>query len=351
MIYDVIVVGGGPGGCAAAITCAQRGLRVMLLEQATFPRSHVGETLHPGVEPILKQLGVLNDVLAANFVRHAGVWVQWDGERRFEPYGADNSGEWRGFQAWRATFDAILLNHAKQNGVEVQQPSKANALLLKQIQDAHHQQAQVLGVRTHFGDINSHFVIDASGGRHWLAHQLGMPVLAYSPRLTAHYGYKPQAQPRCEDAMCQNHHTAPSFTACQGGWHWQAQVSQDRQAWVRLQLNQDPLAPTTAPPLAAGEAGADVTWRMAKTPAGLGYFLVGDAAAVLDPASSRGVLRALMSGMMAGHLAYGVLHNGLAREQAAQHYNHWLCDWFAHDADALRTLYTRLQHPPNWVHL
>ncbi len=203
---------------------------------------------------------------------------------------------------------------------------------------------------THLGEVNSHFVIDASGGRHWLAHQLGIPVLVYSPRLTAHYGYKPQAQPLCEDAMCQNHHTAPSFTACQGGWHWQAQVTQDRQAWVRLQLNQDPLGQTTPPPLAAGEAGADVTWRMAKTPAGLGYFLVGDAAAVLDPASSRGVLRALMSGMMAGHLAYGVLHNGLAREQAAQHYNHWLCDWFAHDADALRALYARLPHPPNWVH-
>ncbi|MBJ8205870.1 FAD-dependent oxidoreductase, partial [Bacillus cereus] len=52
--------------------------------------------------------------------------------------------------------------------------------------------------------------------------------------------------------------------------------------------------------------GADVTWRAISQPGGAGYFLVGDAAAVLDPASSHGVLKAIMSGMMAAHsLAQG----------------------------------------------
>jgi geranylgeranyl reductase family protein len=38
MLYDVIVVGAGPAGSTAARVCAQRGLRVLLLEKATFPR-------------------------------------------------------------------------------------------------------------------------------------------------------------------------------------------------------------------------------------------------------------------------------------------------------------------------
>lgn len=39
MLYDVIVVGAGPAGSTAARVCAQHGLRVALLEKATFPRA------------------------------------------------------------------------------------------------------------------------------------------------------------------------------------------------------------------------------------------------------------------------------------------------------------------------
>ena len=38
MIYDVIVVGGGPAGSVLAYELAQRGLEVLILEKATLPR-------------------------------------------------------------------------------------------------------------------------------------------------------------------------------------------------------------------------------------------------------------------------------------------------------------------------
>lgn len=41
MIYDLIVVGGGPAGCAAAITSARLGAKVLLLERGHFPRHKV----------------------------------------------------------------------------------------------------------------------------------------------------------------------------------------------------------------------------------------------------------------------------------------------------------------------
>src|SRR4051812_27454240 len=40
-MYDVIVVGGGPAGCSAAITAARVGAGVLLLERAKYPRHKV----------------------------------------------------------------------------------------------------------------------------------------------------------------------------------------------------------------------------------------------------------------------------------------------------------------------
>src|SRR5262245_61751299 len=84
---DVAVVGGGPGGAATAIACATRGKSVVLIERELFARERPGETLHPGVEPLLKRLGVgdrLPDVVGA---RHDGIWIEWGGSPRFAPFG------------------------------------------------------------------------------------------------------------------------------------------------------------------------------------------------------------------------------------------------------------------------
>ena len=109
---DVVVVGAGPAGAAAAITSANAGLKVVILDRQAFPRDRPGETLHPGVERPLSDLGVLAAVSRAGFPRHEGIWVRWDGPLRLVRYGRDEAGPWLGLQAWRADFDAILLDHA-----------------------------------------------------------------------------------------------------------------------------------------------------------------------------------------------------------------------------------------------
>jgi flavin-dependent dehydrogenase len=61
MLYDVIVVGAGPAGSTAARECAQRGLSVLLLDRAEFPRDkpcggavsvHTASLLPFPVEPV-----------------------------------------------------------------------------------------------------------------------------------------------------------------------------------------------------------------------------------------------------------------------------------------------------------
>ena len=89
MQTDVLILGAGPAGCAAAIRARHAGLQVTLIERLAQPKVAPGETLHPGIEPILVQLGVWNQILAEHFHRHRGIWVEWDGPHRFQPYSCD----------------------------------------------------------------------------------------------------------------------------------------------------------------------------------------------------------------------------------------------------------------------
>jgi hypothetical protein len=237
--FDVVVVGGGPGGSSAAIACAEAGFQVAILERERFPRDLPGETLHPGVEPLLRRLGVLEKVLAASFIRHEGHWVRWGYEEeapssaRWMPFGGDPeaSPPWRGFQAWRADFDALLLQRARDAGATVYQACRAVDLLRGK-------SGRVAGVVTspkRMGiqgatgtKLRAHFVVDVAGGRHWLARRHALTIERHSPRLIARYGYV--------DGACPGRDEALSLVADPDGWSWTARVRPRRYAWTRLSL-------------------------------------------------------------------------------------------------------------------
>ena len=61
--YDLIVVGGGPAGATATLYAARRGLRVLLLDKARFPRDKIcGDALSGKSIAILHELGLLEKV-------------------------------------------------------------------------------------------------------------------------------------------------------------------------------------------------------------------------------------------------------------------------------------------------
>jgi len=62
---DVLVIGAGPAGSAAALTLARAGIDVVLVDQHSFPRDKVcGDGLIPDAHNALRKLGVLDAVMA-----------------------------------------------------------------------------------------------------------------------------------------------------------------------------------------------------------------------------------------------------------------------------------------------
>ena len=64
--YDLVVIGGGPGGATLATFVAMQGHRVLLLDRDTFPRYQIGESLLPStINGICVMLGVEDEIANA----------------------------------------------------------------------------------------------------------------------------------------------------------------------------------------------------------------------------------------------------------------------------------------------
>ncbi len=168
--YDVLVVGGGPGGSSAAGFLAKGGLKVALFEREEFPRFHVGESLMPATMLLLDQLGVREKVDKAGFQLKLGaMFVDETHDLETTFYFLPNM-PWPQYtyQVPRAQFDALLLDHARSLGVDVRQPATVegadfdpDGVTVTVFDD---------GART---KLRAAMLVDASGRAGFLANRLG----------------------------------------------------------------------------------------------------------------------------------------------------------------------------------
>ena len=52
---EVVIIGGGPAGAAAACVLAEQGHDVVVFEREKFPRYHIGESMIPFTYPALER--------------------------------------------------------------------------------------------------------------------------------------------------------------------------------------------------------------------------------------------------------------------------------------------------------
>lgn len=167
--WDVVVVGGGPGGSSTATFLARGGLRVALFEREAFPRFHVGESLMPATMLILDQLGVRQEIEARGFQ------IKYGASFADEETGLRQTFYFLTGQAWpnytyqvpRAEFDALLLDGARRCGVTVYQPAAVEAVAFDR--EGLTITARGDGPRT----VRAAMLVDASGRSGFLAARLG----------------------------------------------------------------------------------------------------------------------------------------------------------------------------------
>ncbi len=124
---DALVIGGGPGGAAAAILLAQAGWSVGVVEKASFPRHKVcGEFLSATNFALLRQLGVAEAFfgLAGPEVTRVGLFSGRHAVTAPMPHAQSGEGaiEGCGRALGREQLDALLLDHASAIGATIWQP-------------------------------------------------------------------------------------------------------------------------------------------------------------------------------------------------------------------------------------
>lgn len=170
-VRDVVVVGGGPAGSAAATWLAREGMDVALCDRASFPREKAcGEFLTPQARVLLEDLGAWPAICRAG-VRpvHAAVLAAPNGHTLYHTHPDVTP---IGYALRRITLDAVLLEHARRSGVAVQTGITVRGVLRDET-------GRVCGVRVQAGDgrtssIRARLVLAADGTHSRIARELGL---------------------------------------------------------------------------------------------------------------------------------------------------------------------------------
>lgn len=197
---DVVVVGAGPGGAAAAAHLAARGRDVIVLDKDTFPRDKVcGDGLTPRVIRELLDLGLVEEAhgRAPGFKRNRGLRINGGHTTMELPWPElEDWPNWGGCST-RMVFDETIARTAVQRGATLAQGHGVTRPLWR---DA--AQTRVTGVAWkdrdgREGEVLAPVVIAADGAGGPMAKHLGVQRRPERPMAVAARGY--YRSPRADD--------------------------------------------------------------------------------------------------------------------------------------------------------
>lgn len=317
---DVIIIGGGPAGSAAAIGLHRLGFNVVLLDQAKFPRDKVcGEFISPAADPILDRLGILGRIEALNPKRLKGVAISsYEGEELAIEYPLQPEMTERptSLSVPRYELDALFIEEVKRMGVEVREQHKVTEFLMED--DC------VVGVRgwdenkTSFS-IQALLVIDAGGRNSLSLKKFNLkkePVGKVKIALAAHW-----QGAQIADDYCYMHVSDPGYTGISSVGDGRANVvlvvhrhSMDgvkpekfyMDTVMNNQLRRKILKDAEC--IESVRSVESLAFSVKPVPCG-GLLLVGDAMGFIDPFTGEGIYLSLRSSEIAVEVAAKALKN------------------------------------------
>ena len=338
---DVIVVGAGPGGSAAASHLARAGVDVLLLEKTTFPREKVcGDGLTPRATRQLLRMGI--DVDAPGWVRNQGLRIVGGGHTLELPWPALADYPSFGLVRTRMDFDEVLVRHAERSGARLHERTAVTGAVLDE------RSGRVVGVTAREVDdkgrrtgaeqtLRAPIVIAADGNSARLALSLGLQRREDRPMGVAVRTY--YESPRHDDDWLESHlelwdgppNAAGSSLLPGYGWIFgvgdgtcnvglgildtsSAFQHVDYKDLLRRWLDHTP------PEWGFREQHRTAPVRGAALPMGFnrkphyerGLLLVGDAGGMVNPFNGEGIAYAMESGEMAAE----VITQALARPES-----------------------------------
>lgn len=335
--YDVAIVGGGPSGASAAMLAARAGLKVALLEKTRFPRFQIGESLLPLTWQLMRKWGILDGMARVPHVPKYGAEFGFGDGTETSVFLFNNSftgGVNETFNVARADFDDYLLGCAREAGAEIRDGCGVNAI--ERLDDS--------GVKlaTDSGPVAARYLLDASGHATLVARHLGIrrPLPDEHLRKVAYFAHFEKVR-RLPGRLA----GCPTIVMSDEGWFWIIPLNQ-KYASVGLVLKPEVAKSIDVPakrilrwgiercPLmrqrlrdAVGPEEniirADFSYRCDPC-AGPGYFLLGDAAAFLDPIFSTGVSVGMAGAEAAVDAVVAILRHGADRRIRRDHYQRLL---------------------------
>lgn len=301
---DVLIIGGGPAGSAAAITAARAGLSVTLFEKGPHGRDKVcGDGLTPRAVAALDELKI--DMSAAHRIDGlrmiAGKKTRelaWPTTDRFPNHGA----------VWpRNRFDTHLIDVAIESGADVRFETEALPVM--------NDHGRCIGVRASGQQYGSDLTILAAGAQGAAAKVLGCerdPNETFGLAIRAYVPSPRHADRHLEACLSlRDEHGTPvpgygwMFPAGDGTVNIGVGALSTMKGFKKLNLNTllDQYAAIVKP---AWDIGGYVdkprAWRLPMSSVkrhGPGWLAIGDAAGFVNPMNGEGIDYGLESGMLA----------------------------------------------------
>ena len=321
LVVDVLVVGAGPAGAAAAVYLARAGLHTLVIDRAVFPRDKCcGDGLTTLALRELQRLGLQPNEVPSWHVVHAATMRSPSGREHVFPL--PDGASYFAAVARRVHLDEALVNLARAAGATVAEGQALRAAAPSDDGDAIHAQVDKLGL------VSADWAIGADGMWSPLRKALGLNPARYRGEWHAFRQYFRNLGPRANELTVWfepdllpgyawsfplgDGRANVGFGIQRGGHH---AVGSMKRLWHDLLARphvQDLLGPDAQ--ARRPHRAWPIPARVGRLPLAAGRALfVGDAAGMSDPLTGEGIGQALLSGRLAAEAIIGNLHQDRGR--------------------------------------